>query len=371
MNSRSISSVFRCSDFAVRIAGRGISNQQRCFSNTSIRLKHGAVPKFTEVSSPELQELLTNVREKIFLPTHLSKEQRDLIFMAKYREKLATDPAKAIIAGEEFTLKPIDVTKDRPGQWGSLYKALLLMPEAKDWTNLPNLLEGLKTAGFKIERDHRFEIVVRKLCQNGQHGILLECLRRAEETGLTLTDPLRVIQIFFFMQQKAFTSGWDAEDTKKALAWAEMVKELMQEPKHRLLKDSEPVANLFEINGILLELAAVRAAKHQDGKDVDGKVEKYARELLASPRDFEARRDTSLGMNGWLSWYVPAGHGLKLAQTVLGPSSDLSVALGKVRQVLDPLLLTAKDELAATPTTSGHPRIGVTMYEKTLGPKAL
>ncbi|KAH7323835.1 hypothetical protein BKA65DRAFT_435941 [Rhexocercosporidium sp. MPI-PUGE-AT-0058] len=369
MNSRSLGRVLRCSECAVRTTGRGISIQQRTFSSSSIRQKHGAVPAFTEVSSSELQDLLTKVRERIFLPAHISHGQRDLIFKPKHAKSLEVEPVTAIIAGEEFRLKNLSVLNDIPGRVKSLDKALKLMKEKRDWDNLPNLLQGLKTAGFQFGK-YRPEVLLRRAGRAGRQDVILECLRRADETGLTLMDPSIVVQVFFWIQQKAMASHWDAEETKKALHWAEMVKEMMADPKQRTPEGSKSVAELHEVNGILLELAAVRAAKHQGGKDADGKVEKYALDLLASPRDFEVREEASTGQNHWLATNTPTVHGMKLAQTVLGPMSELSVGLKEMCDELEHLLSQSRDELSEVPNKKGETRTGVRIYDELLGPDA-
>ncbi|CZS89456.1 uncharacterized protein RCO7_08985 [Rhynchosporium graminicola] len=386
MNSSTLSKAFRCSDCAVRIAGRRVVIPLRSFSNSSIRRKHGAVPKFTEVSSTELQDLLTKVRERVFLPAHLSQEQRDLIFNPRKIQNLEGESAKATIAGEDFILKPLDITKNVPGRASSLRRAILLMTETRDWNNLPNLLQGLKTVGFDIKKKNKryrnsdsAEYVVHQAGKSGQQAILLECLRRADETGLTLDNQFLVMQVFFWMQQKAMRSDWDAGSTKTALLWAELIKDLMQDPKHQLPVGSKPLHNLHEVNGILLELAAVRAVKHLDGKDVDGKVEKHARKLLESPRDLEARREPdtdddkrqNIFLNFWLSNNAMVAHGIKLAQTVLGPSSELSAGLKQMHGSLEPLLSKAREELSATLSKRGEVKTGVRIHDELLGLKAL
>ncbi|KAH7371883.1 hypothetical protein BKA64DRAFT_689682 [Cadophora sp. MPI-SDFR-AT-0126] len=370
MNARSLDKAFRCCECAVRIAGRGVSVQQRTFSSSSIRQKHGAVPTFTEVSSPELQDLFTTLRERVFLPAHVPQIQRDLIFKGKHKKALEVEPVTAVVGGEEFTLKHLDLLTDIPGKYKSFNKALSLMKDKRDWNNLPNLLQGLKTAKFRLNDNARINLL-RKAGKAGRQDVILECLRRADETGLTLTEPNFVVQVFFWIRQKAYLSDWDAEETKKALHWAEMVKDMMAEPKHHPAAGSKALTNLYEVNGDLLELAAVRANKHQDGKDVDGKVERYASDLLASPRDFEARHQSKVQeLNFWLSTNVPAVHGLRLAQAVLGASSELSVGLKKFGEELEPLLSKAKEQVSEIPNKNGTVPTGVSMYEKLLGPES-
>lgn len=59
----------------------------------------GAVPNFPEVSSPELQGLLSTMRETVFLPAHLSKPHRDLVFGARHRRTLEEEPFMVEVAG--------------------------------------------------------------------------------------------------------------------------------------------------------------------------------------------------------------------------------------------------------------------------------
>ncbi|KAK0122873.1 hypothetical protein ONS96_009899 [Cadophora gregata f. sp. sojae] len=326
----------------------------------------GAIPTFTEVSSPELQDLFTQLRERVFLPAHITQQQRDLIFKGKNKKALEVEPVTAVVAGEEFTLKPLDPLADVPSRYKSLNKALYLMQDKRDWNNLPNLLQGLKTVKFKLREDERLGLL-RKIAKAGRQDVLLECLRRADETGFTLKSPSFVVQVFFWMQQKAYQSDWDAEETKKALQWAEMVKDMMAEPKHQPAAGSDPLPDLHEVHGILLELAAVRASSHQDGKDADGKVEKYASDLLASPRHFEVRHKSNRGApNYWLSTNIPTLHGLRIAQEVLGATSELSIGLKTLGEELEPLLSQAKDRISETPNRNGALPTSVLLYEKLL-----
>lgn len=333
------------------------------------------IPAFTEVSSPELQDLLTKVRERIFLPAHVSEGQRDLIFKPKHQKSLEVEPVTATIAGEEFTLKHLDVVTDVPNRVKSLNEAVKLMKEKRDWDNLPNLLQGLKTAGFGLE-SRRYgsrksgslvESLLRKAGMAGRQDVILECLRRADETGLTLTKESTVSQVFYQIQQKALVSDWDAEETKKALHWAEMVREMMEDPKHRTPAGSQSLAEMPEVTGTLLELAAVRAVKHQNGKGADGKVEKYALDLLAGPRDFDVGEKSSDDLNFWLCANLRIAHGIKLGQKVLDSTSEVSTKLKEVSAVLEPLLLAARDQLSEARTKNGSTLMGVKMYEKLLG----
>ncbi|PBP27619.1 hypothetical protein BUE80_DR001405 [Diplocarpon rosae] len=354
------------------------------FSSSTTRQRHGAIPAFTEVSSPELQDLLTRIRERIFLPAHVSSRQRDLIFKPKYKKSLETEPAVALIADEEFTLKHLDLLKDIPSRDKSLREFLALSKEKKDWNNLPNLLGGLMNAKFIYPRVTLWKIV-RAAGIAGRQDTILECLRRVEFTGLTLVDHNFVVQVFIWLQQKAVTGDWSVEETKKALAWAEIVRDLMEEPrskapehiykyekKHPTPGDVGLAKDQPEVAGILLQLAAMRAK--QGGADAEGKVEKYAKELLAAPLKFKTVDGgpyvTSSSIHKpshWLADHVPVLHGMRVALTLLDPKSAIGRGIKAKHDELESLLLTVKNHLSDATTTREKPLRGLLSYEKLLG----
>jgi hypothetical protein len=155
-------------------------------------LNQGAVPAFTATSSPKLDDLLTEVRNKVFLPVHLSQEQRNLIYRSKHARSLEAEPVIARIANDEFRLQPIDRTKDILGVKTALDKALDLMKDKKDWDNLPSLLHGIKNVeapgkgggNFLKKKKHRvWKKVVIKAARVGRLDVILECARRVSDTG--------------------------------------------------------------------------------------------------------------------------------------------------------------------------------------------
>ncbi|KAI9047388.1 hypothetical protein LZ554_008834 [Drepanopeziza brunnea f. sp. 'monogermtubi'] len=395
MNNRALGlgQALRCSECAVRFTGRGLSFPQRTFSSSTIRQRHGAIPSFTEVSSPELQDLLTRIRERIFLPAHVNESQRKLIFSPKHAKSLEVEPAIANIAGEDFRLRHLELTRDVPSRRTAVLKALRLMKEKRDWDNLPNLLGGLKNAGCQHGPQVRLA-VVGKAGKAGRQDTVLECLRRAEFTGLTLQHLEMPTQVLYWMAQKAVAADWDAQETKKALAWAEMVRDMMEEPKHKVMpkrdipKYLDASKDQPEVPGILLQLAAVRAT--QIGKDEGGKVERYAKELLGAPMGFqevgkevgkevrkevgkEAGKDIAQKVytfhpTFWLSTHAMVLHGIKLALPLLDAESKVGAGLKAKYEELEPLVLAVRDQLVAEQETKGKPSHSVEVYEKLLGP---
>lgn len=205
------------------------------------------------------------------------------------------------------------------------------MKDSNDWENLPRLLVGLKTARRVLEKED-WERMVRKAGQAGRQAVLLECASRVSETGFKLGDVEMVAEVMWWMQQRAANVKWNLKGTAKALNMAEQVMMLLESDKHvgraglgKLDPRQRP-----EVVGILLQLAAARAVKHQGGKDTDGKVKSYAQRLKHT-MDKEIVMDVAGGWharNLLLCRIVPILHGMKMAVGVLEPGSDISRWMG-------------------------------------------
>ena len=301
----------------------------------------------------------------------MGKQQRKIIYKKKYETELSTEPVIATIAEEDFQLQHIDFRKDLPNVRKSLFKALSLMKDKQDWANLPNLLEGLKTSGANVMASHVKAGILHKIMAAGRQETLLECLRRVEDTGLQLKDPEFVTRVMLTMQRRGFDTDWHEHETAKALRWAEMVVELMENPKHagsRILAGENDPRLQLEVIGILLELAAVRAVKHLESRDVDGKVADYGARLLGTPLEFRTPADdTEYELNPWVWAHVPVLHGIYEALKVLDSSSAVADGLQKKGEVLDAMVSTYYEKLASIENKHGKKLMGVLMYEKLLG----
>jgi len=109
---------------------------------------------------------------------------------------------------------------------------------------------------------------------------------------------------------------------------------------------------------VLLELAAVRASEHLEGKDEIGKVADYANRLVnAAPfMSLEAAHSQGFTLSRWLKTEIHVLHGIKDALTVLDPESDVAVKL-KARYT----------ELSEAVVAKKQPGPIDELYEKLLG----
>ena len=312
------------------------------------------MPSFTETSSPELDEIFDTFRKKVFLPAHLSKAQRDLVFKTKYKRMVAAEPVMAGVAGEDFQLEHIDKTVDVPNTRKGIFKALHLMQDKRDWDNLPRFLTGLYQAGANLATLQQF-MMVTKAAESGRLDVILECARRVSETGFALRNPSLVNKIVGKIQKTAMVSDWDVKETKKALAWVEMVSVMLEDKRHvggRVVSSKDDPRTSPELIGILLELSAVRAARHLDSKDEDGKVEAYARRLLSLPLNLEPRAKSSDNpedvyiANRWLCLVIPIVHGMRVAETVLDSSSEVAKNLKTKKSELENFISQEREFVA-------------------------
>ncbi|KFY01504.1 hypothetical protein O988_02702 [Pseudogymnoascus sp. VKM F-3808] len=362
----------RTSQYAVGPA----SGQRRAFTSSRSHQKSG-FPTFQPTSSPELDTLLSKFRDTIFLPAHLSKKHRDLVYAFKHKKALETIPVMVEIGGEEVRLKHINKTKDVPNQRKGLREALKLMKDKKDWDNFPLLLEGLHSAERKLD-DVSLEVFVRTASKVGRQDTVLESARRVSKTGFRIDTRQIAKTVVWWIQYRAMINGFSPAETKKALSMAEQIAILMEDEAHagKRVADSEDPRTSPEVIGFLLELSALNA-KHQGGKDENGSVEKYAKNLLASLRDKEFEglqqrlktvdpaRVPEVESNSMLQTVAPILLGVRTAVSILGASSDTTRQLRDLETKLAAQVSQDVEVLKAVTASEG--RLGLQVYEMTAG----
>ncbi|OBT84464.1 hypothetical protein VE02_06452 [Pseudogymnoascus sp. 03VT05] len=366
---RALPRLERTSQYAVGPA----SSQRRTFTSSLSHQKHG-FPTFQPTSSPELDNILSKFRNTIFLPAHLSKRHRDLVYAFKHKKSLETIPVTVEIGGEEIRLSHINRTKDVPNQRKGLREALGLMKDKKDWDNFLLLLEGLHSSG-RMTDDVVSELFVRMACMAGRQDVVLESVRRVSKTGFRINTREIAKIVMWWIQYRPLANGFSQADTKKALSMAEQIAILMEDKAHAggRVADSEDPRTSPEVMGLLLELSALNA-KHQGGKDEDGSVEKYAKSLLASLRDKELEgmigsrkndpaRIQEVTSNSMLQIVAPILLGVRTAISILEQSSDTTRQLRDLETKLSAQVAQDVETLKSFPG-SGE-RFGIWVYEKT------
>ena len=205
----------------------------------------------------------------------------------------------------------------------------------------------------------------------GRPDIILECARRVSATDFRLRTTELVAEIMWQLRDKAFRSDWAAKDSRQALSWAEMISELLEDPRHaggKVVDPEEDVRVQPQVIGALLQLSAVWATRWKNGKDEDGKVAQYMARLLKSPANAQpdpARTDIS-SANEYLTYMVPVLHGLKLAAPILGPVEGLAEYTAEIEGSVASQRKMLVDA-GYTQMEDGRERRGLMTYTQLLG----
>ncbi|KAI9765310.1 MAG: hypothetical protein M1840_007509 [Geoglossum simile] len=334
MAGRLIQSSLRYRNWAFN--GIGVTRHVRSFTK-------GGVPTFRPTSSTEIDKILASFRDKIFIPSHLPKAYRDMIYSAESRKALLsdTDPVYVDLQcdnGEttKFRLEPIDALRDEPRTSHNVNTLLELM-KPEDFHIITPFLEGLYGAGReKSIREPMLEKICRRANMVGRHDVTIECARRVRTTGFKLKY-LRVARELIRGPYLLAKRG-DESQTGRALNQGEQVIELLESPAHtegKGVKLTDPRAQP-DIVGVVLAIAAIRVSNN-GGSDVDGKVKTYANRMkgtwgnsdLATEPPTELRRVDAWYGKKLVAW-VPVLEGARLAREIVGAESAEGIWLSEI-----------------------------------------
>lgn len=206
-----------------------------------------------------------------------------------------------------------------------------------DWRNFVGLMAGMQAAKRKW-KDWQLERVVRIAGEAGMAHEVLEGVRAAERTGLHVRGRRLFREVMWACRAQARLSGWEEEETEKALRYAEHVARLL-DGRRKTAGHGDPRVQP-DVIAVVLELAAMRAVRHQDGKDVDGKVLAYSQRLMANANRAvreEADEHRAVAHADYeLARWVPMINALKVAQRVLGPAfPEADLAKRKLQELED------------------------------------
>jgi hypothetical protein len=266
---------------------------KRAFSTTSSTRR--GIPSFAESTNPELNHALATLREKHFIPSYLRPREQHLIFGDKNRQNLIDNPQSVAIAEEEIPLHWIDRKQEIPDRQKLVTEAinLILNGEAKEWQNLPSLMQGLKDGAKKPLSDALMEKIVRRAVQKGKLGHALLCLQQASRTGMTLKNERVLRWVVHGLRTVPQEAGWDKEVLEKAVRNASAVADMLESEEHgsgHVMSENDPRARL-EVLGPWLELVAVYAYKFQDKKDSrEGTVKRYAERMVSRLEETKSKK---------------------------------------------------------------------------------
>lgn len=276
-----------CTRCALRIqrASSSTSSTTRSFSSTPTTRR--AVPTFTETSNPELNDVLSTIRSKHFIPAYLRNRERRAIFGDKNRQNLIDNPQSVVLGDEEIQLQWMDRRREIPNRNALITKAINLMldSETKHWgQNLPALLQGLNEGVKKSADTSVMEKIIRRAAEMGKLGTVLPCLQQASKTNMTLKNEGILRCIVWALHASGARNGWNKGALEKAIRESNAVALMLESPDHgtqSVMSENDPRTRP-SVLGTWLELVAAYAYKYQGGKDSEeGLVKAYTARLLS------------------------------------------------------------------------------------------
>ena len=261
-----------------------MSGIARAFSTTPYRNRQDTIPSFNTSSNEELNEILTEIRQKHLIPAYVSDSARNMMFSSKHREYLGQNPLKVDAGGQEVELKPINRYEVR-ARANLLIKAVNLMAKegGAEWDNLPALLTGLSHGNHTTRKKSQAKLA-RLAIRGGRFDVIMKCLAQVESTGLSLEHKEVLDEAVWGLHTMAREGGWSKDTTAKAIKNAQMLVTQLESKRHGATSEIRPDDPRIrpDVLGLLLELSAVYADKHQGGKDLTGSVYSYAERLLSN-----------------------------------------------------------------------------------------
>lgn len=214
-----------------------------------------------------------------------------MIFKKEFQQYLQDNPQTVYLGDQEIQLEWMDRNSDIPARGPLVKQALNLIAEGEsaDWHNLPKLLQALNEGVKKPATSAQMEKIVRKALENGKIGFIIQCLRQADKTGMTLKDEDVLRSVVIGLHEMAESSGWSEGATGRALRDANVISGLLESEEHgtgRKLAPRDPRTRP-EVLGIFLELTAVYAYKFEGAQDKQGLVKAYAGRLLSNMENRE------------------------------------------------------------------------------------
>ncbi|TLS23390.1 uncharacterized protein PpBr36_06058 [Pyricularia pennisetigena] len=336
---------------------------QRCFSQTPSR--QATVIRFSKTRKPELNQLLTIMRDKILLPYYIPADQRKLLVRTSNKEKLAKNPIVLEVDGEIYKFGYRNPAVDNPSPRDTIMKAIKLMDTDSDFNNLNLLLEGLHSvAKVKWQKPWDMTRIVRRAGYHGQILKILEAARRVEATGVKLDDAEVVSEVMYWIQERAYglrpqAEHWSQKGTAQALKWADMVVDMLHLPEHKpaVTPQGQPRGLAFmydpKVRGAQLHLAAALASKHPQPEqpDVDAAQRKRVTELAKglthswpAGKGLREIHPPKIGKKGYLYFMTNDAGFLRVAAPIL---HGLELAIEIVEPELAEQLQSRRDALAA------------------------
>lgn len=343
-----------------------------------------ALVEFKPTSHPELDAILKQYHETLFIPQALSKYHRRLVYRPSKRPILVNEPGVTVTLPNDvdYKLKPMALG-DRPIKYKALAQILQILSSTDDqeaWSNLPRFLEGMKASKDSVP-PYFMEKIARKAFERGKEQIIMRCAEDADKTAFHLSIPGVTEQTMLGCHRRAADASFRGDALLSAVKQADRIARLLESEEHcnRSLPASDvDMRQSLMVVGVLLELAAAKSIDVNGGKDSEDQVASYVAKALALSKDgFNNDRSTAAAANpetksaswilqsktNWLVNYVPLWHGMRLAARV-----DGAIKPG-LRRDFDSRTKDLQKQIKAyeadvRQTQEGKPRLALQLYEQ-------
>jgi hypothetical protein len=185
---------------------------------------------------------------------------------------------------EEIKLEPMDEW-DKPSL-KTLKTFTSILGSSSDsaaWNNVPAFLEGLVLCKGNVTFSF-YEALTRKSGEVGKEGIIIQCAEISDKTGLKLSIPGVVRELFLIFHTRAAKAKFEGSELDKARRRAEKIALMLEDDAHcgGKLKHQGHVDARDEsvVLSVLLELSATDVINNHGGKDEGGKVAAYATRMM-------------------------------------------------------------------------------------------
>ncbi|ETN42522.1 uncharacterized protein HMPREF1541_01679 [Cyphellophora europaea CBS 101466] len=260
-------------------------------------------PSFKPTSQPELDTLLSQYRETLFIPENLSKNHQHLIYRPSKHHILTNDPGVtvSITDEEDVKLRPMSYA-ERPEKRKSLARLTSLLGETPDpdsWSNLLPFLEGMKSSHEPVPAKF-LEKLTRKANKLGMQRFIIELAEQAKRTDVRLSEPFLLRELLLGCHRRALESSYQGEGFEKAARQAQLIVYMLQKGDHcnktNYAQGHLDMRRSLFPSAIMLDMTAARAFySSSKPTDTDGEVSRAVAKVLALSKSSESGL-TSLSM---------------------------------------------------------------------------
>lgn len=185
---------------------------------------------FAPTPSPELDQILEDVRRKLLLPRHLDTSQKKLVRDPQNAQQLAKEDIRVSLGDQEVQLQPFNFATDYISARDSFFNALSLSEKTGYFEFWPDFLKSYKAAALKFEPFRR-NILLNAIGNAGKTKMIFDLLLAADQNGLLLTPVMVKTLVSRIRQDLLAVDSPQPEHVKKALSQIKRLNLIVARPE--------------------------------------------------------------------------------------------------------------------------------------------